>query len=502
MKGSHLQSENALKNTSAAEKFIPDVGLHPLLNSLSFNIQNDSANFAPDSCIDVLTASDVGQDISLKTDQNDSDVIAAIDSLDATPEIPSLLLLCIATHEHKATSFGHRPSISRNLTMRLFRQFGIHGGFSPNLLGRASNLAAFSQVKTDPLQQQDVFDFYCQHPRWNRKDRYDKNIQGATQGSMAPCALYMTHSVAANTTFYIIVAPDDGVWFTFLERIHLGREIAPADLISPGDLVASPYLVHAIISGIALEQASKYAVDVRDKLVAQLDQVDAYTRSQSHGLLSLSLASDLASRTQLQQITLRLHTVSEMLNSGLGSIASSIKLGEKLLTAHSVFCKRTGRDVPRPAEQRTEAALEYIRDSVYYQASWLEQYKARKDTAMSLVFNMVTQLDSATNLATSHRMSLDSSSMHAITIVTMVFLPGTFTATLFSSVAFRATDSGTMEITDWMWPLLSVSLALTISVVCTWRFRGYISRRNAFVESMLRKQEQLGDMDNSRTMRV
>lgn len=74
-----------------------------------------------------------------------------------------------------------------------------------------------------------------------------------------------------------------------------------------------------------------------------------------------------------------------MLNSGLGSIASSIKLGEKLLGAHLMFCKRTGREVTTSAEQRTEAALEYIRDSVYYQASWLEQYKARKDTAINLV---------------------------------------------------------------------------------------------------------------------
>src|SRR5688572_4289379 len=41
---------------------------------------------------------------------------------------------------------------------------------------------------------------------------------------------------------------------------------------------------------------------------------------------------------------------------------------------------------------------------------------------------MVTQLDSSTNLETSRRMAQDSSSMHTITVVTMVFLPGTFTA--------------------------------------------------------------------------
>jgi hypothetical protein len=71
-------------------------------------------------------------------------------------------------------------------------------------------------------------------------------------------------------TVYIIVAPDDGVWFKFLDRIYLGSDPISSSLTSPSDLVASPYLLHAMIAGIALEQASEYAVDVREKLVAQV----------------------------------------------------------------------------------------------------------------------------------------------------------------------------------------------------------------------------------------
>jgi hypothetical protein len=74
-----------------------------------------------------------------------------------------------------------------------------------------------------------------------------------------------------------------------------------------------------------------------------------------------------------------------MLNSGIGSIASSIKLSEKLLASHNILNEHNRSHVSGSAEQRTEAALQYILDSVHYQASWLEQYKARKDTAMSLV---------------------------------------------------------------------------------------------------------------------
>jgi hypothetical protein len=80
----------------------------------------------------------------------------------------------------------------------------------------------------------------------------------------------MTYSLAINTTLYLFIAPDDGGWFTFLERIHLEKGTTTRDLVSPKHLVASPFLVHAIIAGIALEQARKYASDMKVKLVAQI----------------------------------------------------------------------------------------------------------------------------------------------------------------------------------------------------------------------------------------
>jgi len=42
------------------------------------------------------------------------------------------------------------------------------------------------------------------------------------------------------------------------------------------------------------------------------------------------------------------------------------------------------------------------------------------------VFNTVTQIDSAVNIDMGQKMSDDSSSMNAITILTMIFLPATF----------------------------------------------------------------------------
>lgn len=87
----------------------------------------------------------------------------------------------------------------------------------------------------------------------------------------------------------------------------------------------------------------------------------------------------------LQAITIHLHQVSQMLNTGLGSANSSIKLSGKLANSHAAFCQRTSRGAPGTIVSRTQGAFQYVLDSFLYQNNWLEQYKTRKETAMGFV---------------------------------------------------------------------------------------------------------------------
>lgn len=73
-------------------------------------------------------------------------------------------------------------------------------------------------------------------------------------------------------------------------------------------------------------------------------------------------------------------------------------------------------------------ALRHILRSLQRTIFWLLTYKARKDTVMNLVFNLVTQMDSATNQEISRDMKRDSSYMNAIAILTISFLPCTAVA--------------------------------------------------------------------------
>jgi hypothetical protein len=62
-----------------------------------------------------------------------------------------------------------------------------------------------------------------------------------------------------------------------------------------------------------------------------------------------------------------------------------VKLSSKLLEAHKRFCHQAGQGLPDTAASQTKAVIQYIHDSYVHQGSWLEQFKARKETAMNFV---------------------------------------------------------------------------------------------------------------------
>lgn len=104
---------------------------------------------------------------------------------------------------------------------------------------------------------------------------------GATQGNKAPCSVYMSYSVATNTTLYLVVAPDDGIWFSFVDRIRISESPFSASLLSPRELASSPFLVHSLISNIAFEQATEYAAQVRNRLMTPVRSLNTAKTSYS-----------------------------------------------------------------------------------------------------------------------------------------------------------------------------------------------------------------------------
>ncbi|KAI3571574.1 hypothetical protein IWW34DRAFT_838586 [Fusarium oxysporum f. sp. albedinis] len=447
-----------------------NISLHPILNTYRSEVQkvlHKEENFLSNSRVNMLTVSGPKSEPAYHIDQDDSQVNAIIDSLKPGTDYPTLMALCIKLETNPRAIFYYTPSVSKALLSRLFNDYDIHSNFLLDLVGRSNYWSAVSQVKSDPVNGQEIYEFHCQQPRWHQHSWYDKE-ELAIYRNKPPCSVYMTHSTATNTTVYLVVAPDDGIWFSFIDLIQPSTPQGNNRLVTGHELATSPFLIHSVISNIGFEQATLYVAEAQEELMAQLRKVNEYseslkiTRGQNQG------AHDFDSREKLSSITRQLHYVSQLLDTGVGRTRSAVKLSSKLLEAHKQFCHQTGRGLPDTAASQTEAAIQYLHDAYVYQESWLEQFKARKETAMNFVFNMVTQSDSAINLSTSYRMSWDSSSIHTLTVLAMVFLPGTFTATLFSCVAFRASDSGAAEVTDWLLPFVLVASTLTLTVITLW----------------------------------
>ncbi|KAI5458576.1 hypothetical protein BGZ63DRAFT_49274 [Mariannaea sp. PMI_226] len=357
-------------------------------------------------------------------------------------------------------------------TQKIFKQFDIHSGFLLDLLGRPNYWSSVSQWKRDELEGRNAFEFFCQHPRWHQRGRYDKGRQHATKGNKAPCSVYMHHSPSKNLTLYIVAAPDDGEWFSFVHRIQLGHCEKDGPKLTPRDAAVSPFMIHTLVNSIAWESSTDYMAEIRNRLMGQLRKIN-FDDDPGNGIptRAVNTLRAMEARRELEGLTILLNQVSQMINTGLSSVFSSIQLSDRMMAAHKTFCQRNYMDAPGSIVDRTHSMMKYLLDAFYCQQNYFNGYNLRKETAMNFVFHIVTQQDSATNLDMAAKMSKDSSSMNTITIVTMLFLPGTFSATVFSSVAFRATDSGRAEITDYMWPFLAVTVVLTVSVVGFWYWR-------------------------------
>ncbi|KAF2811503.1 uncharacterized protein BDZ99DRAFT_385208, partial [Mytilinidion resinicola] len=120
------------------------------------------------------------------------------------------------------------------------------------------------------------------------------------------------------------------------------------------------------------------------------------------------------------------------------------------------------------ASQRGRDAIDYAIECMSKQKMWFLNYKSRKHSIMSLVYNLVTQQDAANNFEIAKDMKTDSTSMNSISALTMAFLPGTFAASVLSTNIF-STKGHKIEVSAiwWLWTAITVPLTLLV-VICWW----------------------------------
>ena len=110
----------------------------------------------------------------------------------------------------------------------------------------------------------------------------------------------------------------------------------------------------------------------------------------------------------------------------------------------------------------------------------------RRETEMSIG---VAQDSRTIALASKH----DSTSMKTLAAVTVVFLPGTFVASLFSMTMFDWQDENNHVLTSKFWIYWAVTVPLTLATVAAWYV--WINRKASRESAREREDvEHVGEM--------
>lgn len=266
----------------------------------------------------------------------------------------------------------------------------------------------------------------------------------------------MRHDITRDLTTYIISHKEFDTSITTIKSLlNIALNTASATH-KPSVFLDDPFDIHVILSTLSFE-ASKFHVKRFQRFMwTQINKVDDHLG----GL-------ETSDRAKLGDLTKQLQIISQNADSHIGNADVAIITATAIQTAHS----RLVRSLPRSSPfiyHRADDSISYIIASMEKQKIWFLNYKQRKDSTMSLVYNLVTQQDAANNIQIAHSMKQDSTSMNAIAALTMAFLPGTFAGTLVGAGVFGGAVTGAKV--WWVWAGITVPLTVVV-MICWWVYQ-------------------------------
>lgn len=297
-------------------------------------------------------------------------------------------------------SYQWATSISQSEVTHLFDSLRLNHAFLLNMLGQPDYWAPQTLWNEEDGSLLGI-DFFCQHPRWN------------LQAQGAPLSVYSKYDAQRDLTVHIVShKPQDTVVRSLRALLDITVRHPAHDHMSTL-LLDSPMDLQVLISNLNFE-ASKWHVKRFQRL-----QWNVVYRLDDH------LAGiDARDRAKLAALLKDLQTTAHNVDSHLAN-AEVFGYGARAIRDACLHLNVSKRVRVR---QRTIDTIQNVITCMEKQNMWFFHYKNRKDARMNLLFHITTQQDALNNIELASDMKKDSTSMNAIAGLTMVFLPGTFTA--------------------------------------------------------------------------
>lgn len=307
------------------------------------------------------------------------------------------------------SSYQYKLPLTRSSVDQLFTCLQLNPGFLPNLLGRPDYWAP--QPRWDEEDGRFLAcDFFCQLPRWNLQ----------TQG--APLSVYSKYDVQRDLITYVISHKRNDTVISSLRKLLHPLVEHQAKYHISHILQESPFDIHAMICNLNFE-ASKWHVK----------RFQRFQWSAVNGVDDFLAGKDQGNRKKLASMLKDLQIVAQNADSHLANAQVFLHSARGIhYIANKLNVSKRGR-----IRLRTLDMMWHLIESMEKQHMWFANYKGRKENVMNLVFHFNTQTDALNNIELAADMKKDSTSMNAIAGLTMVFLPGTFTAVSIVLILIR-----------------------------------------------------------------
>ncbi|KAF2268765.1 hypothetical protein CC78DRAFT_488149 [Lojkania enalia] len=343
------------------------------------------------------------------------------------------------------SSFKYIIPMTQSSVDRLFSSLGLNPSFLPNMLGRPDYWAPQSRLDQEG-DRVVACDLFCQHPRWNLQ------VQGA------PVSVYSKHDVQRDLTVYIVShKPGDTVIGTLRSLLDTTTRYKAKHHMST-ILLDSPFDIHVMICHLNFEASKWHFHRFRRFQWSIVNTVDDH-------LASIGSAD----RSKLAESIKNLQIMSQNNDSHLANAKIF------LFTARCIrdFAEKLNVSTESRTRQRTLDIIHYVISCMEKQLMWFENYKGRKESTMSLVFHFNAQQDALNNIEIASDMKRDSTSMNAIAGLTMVFLPGTFMASVLSANIFESKPGmNSFQVTGLWWLWIATTVPITaISILSWWWYK-------------------------------
>ncbi|KAF6757879.1 hypothetical protein DFP72DRAFT_889255 [Ephemerocybe angulata] len=280
--------------------------------------------------------------------------------------------------------------------------------------------------------------------------RYSRETEGQ------PAHVWFSHDLERGTSTYV------------LHNCSASIKLAVSKWVTEGAgqvLLMRPLALETLIMDEVAWSWSQGVVNASKKLLRY-----EHLKSEHHSAIKLNDAV-----YDLHNLSQHFHILDEELNGIVEQLDYLAALYPLLSARAQPYSAVAQSSSGRRYKTSTIDSILFLRSRTQIWHRWVRNWRERTNIRINLFFNLTAQRDSGTNsniaVATAdiaEETRKDSSSMITIAALTLIFLPGTFIATLLGMPFFDA-SSGKMVVSNRLWIFFAVSIPFTLLIWNAWR---------------------------------